>query len=311
MKRQVFMEHPKKIVNKVSSPDVGMMYSVNPYQGCEHGCVYCYARNAHTYWGFSAGLDFEQKLIAKPDAAKLLEAHFLKKHYLPVPISLSGNTDCYQPLERQMKLTQALLRIFAKYRNPVGIISKNALMERDIDLFKELAEQDLVHIYFSITSQDESLRRVLEPRTANAAKRLKVMERFSKEGIPCGLMMAPLIPGLNVTEIPDLLKSAADAGARTAAYTVVRLNGDVGPIFEDWLYKTFPDRADKVWHQIQELHGGQVNDSDFGRRMRGEGTIANMISQLFKKTREKHFAGRSMPSYNYEAFRRGGNYELF
>ncbi|HAA21321.1 MAG TPA: radical SAM protein, partial [Cytophagales bacterium] len=268
-KREVFLEHPKKIVNKVESPDLPMPYSINPYQGCEHGCIYCYARNSHQYWGFSAGLDFESKLIAKPNAPALLEKKFQSKNWQPETISLSGNTDCYQPLEKELKITRQLLAVFLKYGNPVSIITKNQLVLRDLDILKLLAEQNLVHVYLSITTLDEDLRRKLEPRTATGTNRLKVVETLAQNDIPTGVMTAPIIPGINNQEIPALIKAAAEAGALTVGYTMVRLNGNVAPLFEDWLYKNFPDRAEKVWHQIQSLHGGQVNNNQFGDRMRG------------------------------------------
>jgi DNA repair photolyase len=308
---QVFFETPKSIVNKVTSPDLNMMYSTNPYQGCEHGCIYCYARNTHEYWGFSAGLDFESKIIVKKDAPRLMEKFILNPNWEPVPISVSGNTDCYQPLERKYELTRGILKVFAQYRHPVGMITKNGLIVRDLDLLKDLAQDNLVHVYISITTLDENLRRAMEPRTASAIKRLKTVEELSKAGIPVGIMNAPVIPGLNHHEIPAILKAAADHGARAAGMTVVRLNGSIGKIFEDWLRKNFPDRFDKVWNQICSLHGGNVNDSRFGTRMSGEGNYAQIIHQLFDTAKKKYFADRKMPPINLNAFRKGGNLSLF
>ncbi|HMP99670.1 MAG TPA: PA0069 family radical SAM protein [Cyclobacteriaceae bacterium] len=308
---QVFEEHPKSIVNKVSSPDLGMMYSLNPYQGCEHGCIYCYARNTHEYWGFSAGLDFESKIIVKPKAPELLEKFLMQSKWQATPISLSGNTDCYQPLERKYQITRELLKIFLKYRHPVGIITKNGLIFRDLDLLKELAAEKLLHVYISITTLDESLRSVMEPRTASAQKRLKTIELLSNAGIPVGVMNAPIIPGLNHHEIPEVLKAAAAHGALNAGYTVVRLNGAIGKIFEDWLRKNFPDRYKKVWNQIADMHGGSLNDSQFGRRMSGEGEYAEIIKQLFRKSKAKYFAGKEMPVYDLTKFRKQGNLNLF
>lgn len=308
---QVFHENPKQIVNKVTSPDLGMMYSLNPYQGCEHGCIYCYARNSHEYWGFSAGLDFESKIIVKKSAPALLEKFLLRPSWQAVPISVSGNTDCYQPLERKFEITRNLLRVFAKYRHPVGMITKNALILRDLDLLSDLSKDNLVHVYISITSLNEDLRRAMEPRTVSGLKRLKTVEALAKAGIPVGIMNAPVIPGLNHHEIPSILKAAADHGALNAGMTVVRLNGSIGKIFEDWLRKNFPDRFDKVWNQICSLHGGSVNDSSFGRRMVGEGNFADTIHQLFRVSKKKYFAGRSMPPIDLTRFRRGGNLNLF
>jgi DNA repair photolyase len=307
---QVFYETPKTIVNKVTSPDLGMMYSMNPYQGCEHGCIYCYARNTHEYWGFSAGLDFESKIIVKKNAPQLLEKFLLNPNWQPVPISVSGNTDCYQPLERKYEITRNILKVFARYRHPLGMITKNGLIIRDLDLLSDLAKDNLVHVYISITTLDEDLRRVMEPRTASGIKRLKTIEILAKAGVPVGIMNAPIIPGLNHHEIPTIMKAAADHGASAAGMTVVRLNGSIGTIFEDWLRKNFPDRFEKVWNQICSMHGGKVNDSDFGRRMSGDGNFAEAIHQLFNVSRKKFFAGRSMPAIDLTKFRKGGNLSL-
>ena len=308
---QLFFDQPKKIVNKVDSPDLSMMYSMNPYQGCEHGCIYCYARNTHEYYGFSAGLDFESKIIVKKNAPSLLEQFLLKPDWHAVPLMLSGNTDCYQPQEKKFELTRKMLKVMANYRHPVGLITKNSLIQRDIDLLKDLAQDQLVHVYISITTLDEDLRRILEPRTASAIKRLKTIEELSKAGIPTGVMNAPIIPGLNHHEIPEVLKAAADHGALACGMTVVRLNGSISKIFEDWLRKNFPDRFDKVWNQISSLHGGQVSDSQFGRRMAGEGNIADAIHQLYRAAKKKYFGDRKLPAYNLTLFRKGGNLSLF
>lgn len=307
---QVFFESSKTIVNKVTSPDLGMAYSTNPYQGCEHGCIYCYARNTHEYWGFSAGLDFETKIIVKKDAPRLMEKFILNPNWIGTPISVSGNTDCYQPLEKKYELTRGILKVFATYRHPLGMITKNSLITRDIDLLKDLAKDNLVHVYISITTLDEELRRRMEPRTASAAKRFQTVEALSTAGIPVGIMVAPVIPGLNHHEIPAILKMAAAHGAIGAGMSVVRLNGAIGKIFEDWLRKNFADRFEKVWNQICSLHGGSVNDSVFGRRMTGEGNHAEMIHQLFGTARRKYFNGRALPPLNLTLFR-GANLTLF
>lgn len=272
----------KSIVNKVDSPDVGMAYSLNPYQGCEHGCTYCYARNAHEYWGFSAGLDFERKIIVKTDATALFRKFLERKGWDASVISLSGNTDCYQPAERKFRITRQLLEIALEYRQPIGLITKNALILRDIDLLTEMARLNLCMVYVSINSLNEKLRQKMEPRTTTAKQRLKIVEQMSSAGIPMGVMVAPLVPGLSDHEIPAILKTIADCGAIAAGYTVVRLNGAIGGIFEDWLRKNYPDRFEKVWHAIQSCHGGNVNDSRFGDRMRGDGNIAKLIKDSFK-----------------------------
>ncbi len=272
----------KSIVNKVDSPDVGMAYSLNPYQGCEHGCTYCYARNAHEYWGFSAGLDFERKIIVKTDAPELFKKFLERKGWDASTISLSGNTDCYQPAERKFKITKHLLEIALEYKQPIGMITKNSLILRDLDILKEMANFNLCMVYISINSLNEQLRSKMEPRTATAKQRLKIVEELSKAGIPVGVMVAPLVPGLSDHEIPSILKAIANAGAIAAGYTVVRLNGAIGSIFEDWLKKNYPDRFEKVWHLIQSCHRGNVNDTRFGDRMRGDGNIAQLINDNFK-----------------------------
>lgn len=303
-KTEFYHESPKKIVNKVNSPDIGLMYSMNPYQGCEHGCIYCYARNSHQYWGFSAGLDFERKIIIKENAPELLE-QFLKKYKgIPQPIMLSGNTDCYQPIERKLEITRRMLKVLLKYRYPVSIITKNSLIIRDIDILKEMTKASLVHVSVSITTLDKELQQKLEPRTTSASKRLNVVKVLSDENIPVNVMVAPIIPGLNNHEIPEIIHQASEHGACSAGYTIVRLNGAVKDIFEDWIKKTFPARAEKVLHQIAACHGGQLNDSRFGIRIRGEGKIAESIGNLFKIARKKYMNEKTMKPLNLRAFRK-------
>ncbi|MFV8837331.1 PA0069 family radical SAM protein [Salinimicrobium soli] len=286
---------PKTIVNKVSSPDVGLEFSLNPYQGCEHGCVYCYARNSHEYWGYGAGLDFEQKILVKRNAVELLENKLRSKSWKASPIILSGNTDCYQPVERKLEITRQLLQTFLKYKHPVGIITKNALIQRDIDILEELAKDNLVRVNLSITSLDERIRQLLEPRTASIKKRLQTLERLSEKGIPVNVMMAPIIPSINSHEILPLVKEISERGACGVGYTVVRLNGAIGGIFSDWIRKTMPDRAEKVLHQIAECHNGNLNDSRFGTRMKGEGQFAEQVAQQFAIARKKYLSGRERP----------------
>jgi len=299
---QLFEETPKKIVSESNSPDLSHMYSINPYQGCEHGCIYCYARNTHEYYGFSAGLDFERKIIVKRNAAELLEQYLNKKNYEPVCIMLSGNTDCYQPIERRLKITRSLLEIFLKYRNPVSIITKNNVILRDLDILAELAAMGLAHVNVSLTSLNEQLRQKLEPRTVTASGRLAVIQKLSEKGVPVRVMAAPIIPGLNSNEIPDIIKAAADRGALSAGFTIVRLNGSIAEIFSDWIHKAYPDRAEKVLNMIKACHDGKLNDSDFGRRMSGDGQVAESIHQLFKMACNRFLAGREMPPFNYNLF---------
>ena len=310
-KTEWFFESPKSVLSKNDSPDLKWQYSVNPYQGCEHGCTYCYARNSHTYWGFSSGLDFESKIIVKQNVALRLEEQLIKPNWKVQPIMLSGNTDCYQPAEKQFKLTREVLKVVLKYRNPVSLITKNALVLRDLDLLSELAQLGLVHVYLSITTQDDRLRSLMEPRTSTAKNRIKAVEELTRAGIPVGVMMAPIIPGLNHSEIPTLLKAVADAGAVDAGFTVVRLNGQIAEIFEQWLRQFYPDRADKVMNQVRALHGGKPNDTNWQRRLKGEGQYAEIINQLFKNSRQKYFKDRVMPPYNMNLFRKGGTLSLF
>lgn len=306
-KTKLYFETPKKIVNKIESPDIPGDYSMNPYQGCEHGCIYCYARNTHEYWGFSAGLDFEQKIIVKKNAAELLRKQLSGKSWQVSPIMFSGNTDCYQPIEKKLEITHKMLEVLVEFRHPVSIITKNSLILRDLDLLRKLNEHQLVHVMISITSLKEDLRQKLEPRTATSQQRLKVLRTLSENGIPCGVMTAPIIPGLNSMEIPEILKSAAENGAQTVGYTMVRLNGSIRIIFEDWLEKNFPDAKDKIIHQIEDAHGGKTNDSRFGTRMKGEGNIAMAINRLFKISKAKYFPKESKFEFNLDAFRIPGS----
>ncbi|HQW40234.1 MAG TPA: PA0069 family radical SAM protein [Flavobacteriales bacterium] len=293
----------KSILNKITSPDLSFPWTLNAYQGCEHGCSYCYARPTHEYWGYSAGLDFERVVLVKRNAPELLEKALRHPRWKGEPISMSGVTDPYQPRERVEQLTHRLLAIALEYKQPVTLITKNALILRDLDLLKALAEQRLVQVAISFTTMNEPLRRVLEPRTSSGAERLRTMERLALAKVPVMAMIAPIIPALNEPEIPDLLERAANAGALGASYTVLRTNGAVQPIFEAWLQHHFPDRAEKIMAQTRALHGGKPNDSVHGRRMRGAGAFAENISRLFRVLRKRHFVDRRMPPLNSSAFK--------
>ena len=304
---QFFTETPSAFVNKVTSPDVGMMYSANPYQGCEHGCIYCYARNTHQYWGFSAGLDFEQKIIVKPNAPQLLREKLQSKNWEGFPISFSGNTDCYQPVERKMELTRQCLQIMLEHRNPVGMITKNQLIIRDIDILQELAKMKLVHVMVSITSLDEELRQKFEPRTATAKNRLKVIEKLTNAGVPVGVMVAPIIPVLTSPELPSIIKAASEHGAIAAGMTVVRLNGAIGQIFSDWVRRNFPDGAQHILNQIKACHQGTLNDTRWGKRMGGDGPLAEAIHQMFKVAVKKYLPVEGFPPYDTTLYRKQTN----
>jgi len=280
---QYIETHSKTIVNKVESPDVGMSYSMNPYAGCEHGCIYCYARNVHEYWGYSAGLDFEQKILVKKNAPQLLRKFLMHPRWDATPIMLSGNTDCYQPAEQTYRLTRGLLEVCNEFNQPVGILTKNSWILKDKDVLQEMGKKQIVSAMVSITSFNEDLRRTMEPRTTTAKQKLKVINELSSAGVRMGIMMGPMIPGLNEHEMQRIMKAAADNGATFTAYTFIRLNGAIKFLFHDWLYKNFPDRADKVWHLVEQSHDGKVNDTRWGVRMRGEGSIAQMVAQQYKK----------------------------
>lgn len=301
-KTELIYTWPKTVINKVESDDLGFSYSLNPYQGCEHGCIYCYARNTHEFWGYSAGLDFERKIMVKKNVIELLEKTFSKKKWKASPIMLSGNTDCYQPIERELEMTRKILKTCLKYKHPVAIVTKNTLIKRDIDILAAMAEENLVQVMISMTGSDEKIRQIMEPRTSTYKSRLEVIETFSKYKIPTGIMLAPVIPGINSQDIPKVLEQAGNAGAMDAGMTIVRLNGAVGDLFKDWLFKNFPYRAEKVWAQICDCHGGTTEDSRFGVRMRGEGKIAESIQQMFNLYKSKFIQTRENFKLNCEAF---------
>ncbi len=299
---------PKTIVNKITSPDVGIGYSLNPYQGCEHGCVYCYARNTHEFWGYGAGLDFEQQILIKKEAPVLLEEKLKSRTWKAETIVLSGNTDCYQPAEKKFEITRKCLKVFLKYRHPVGIITKNALVLRDMDILKELANDGLIAVNISITSLSEETRRILEPRTATIKKRLETIRLLSENGIPVNAMLAPIIPGINSHEIMELAKVVSDNGALSFGSTIVRLNGAIGHIFTDWIHKAMPHKADKVLAQIMSCHGGTLNDSRFGMRSKGEGKIAFYIHDMLELAKRTYFKSRELPKLNkslHEQYKNG------
>ena len=320
-KTRFVLTHPKTILNRITSPDVRGEWGLNPYQGCEHGCVYCFARNTHNYWGYSAGQDFERVILVKRNAVALLDEALSKPNWQASPLMLSGNTDCYQPIERVERLTQGILELCWRYRHPIGVITKNRLILRDLDLLRQMAEHDLVHVAVSITTLDESLRRTMEPRTASARQRLEVVRQLSAAGVPVRVMIAPIIPGLTDHEIFDLAKAAAAAGARAIGYTIVRLNGDIGAIFSDWAKTHYPERAERILNRIRDCHDGKLNDSVFGRRQKGSGTYAESIQQRIRLARLRYFPDTvasannqaDLPEYNTTLFEqyRPGQHSLF
>lgn len=269
------------IINRNDSPDVGFTHSLNPYRGCEHGCIYCFARPTHEFLGFSAGLDFETQIMVKENAPELLREELSARKWEPRVLAMSGVTDCYQPIEKKLQITRRCLEVLAEYRNPVAIITKNHLVTRDVDILAKMAEENLAAVNVSITSLNPDLTAILEPRTSRPELRLKTVRTLAEAGIPVNVMVAPVIPGINDEEIPAILQAVAEAGARTAAHTFVRLPYAVAPLFEDWLGRHFPGKKETVLSRIRQMRGGKLNDSRFGSRMRGEGIFAETIRKMF------------------------------
>ena len=301
---QFLHDKTSTIISRNDSPDVGFEASVNPYRGCEHGCIYCYARPFHEYLGFSSGLDFETKIMVKLDAPKLLRKELAATKWQPKVIAISGITDCYQPVERRLKLTRGCLEVLAEFRNPVAIITKNLLVTRDVDVLAELAKHQAAIVFISLTTLDTELRKVMEPRTSPPAARLAAINTLTKAGIPVGVLMAPIIPGLTDHEIPMLLDAAAQAGARAAGYVILRLPHAVAPLFEQWLTDHFPDRKDKVLNRIRSMREGKLYEYAFGKRMRGEGIFADQIETLFDVACRKHGINGDLPKLSTASFRR-------
>jgi DNA repair photolyase len=303
--RTVFLKDTsRKILTTNDSPDVGMETTINPYRGCEHGCIYCFARPTHEYLGFSAGLDFETKIMVKHDAPQLLRAALSARTYQPGTISISGVTDCYQPVERTLRITRGCLEVLAEFRNPVGLITKNHLITRDADVLSDLATDNAAVAILSVTTLDADLQRVLEPRTSSPARRLDAIAKLKDAGVPVGVMVAPIIPGLTDHETPAILKAAADAGASFAAYVPLRLPYVLAPMFEGWLERHFPDRKDKVLNRIRSMRGGKLNDGNFHTRMVGQGVFAEQIATMFEMGRRKAGLSEAGPSLSTAAFRR-------
>ena len=299
----------ESIIVRNSSPDVGFSGGINPYRGCEHGCAYCYARPYHEYLGFSAGLEFETKIMVKRRAAELLRRELEKPKHVPEPLGMSGVTDCYQPAERKFRITRSCLEVLAEFRNPVSLITKNFLITRDIDVLKELASFGGVHAYISITTLNAELASKMEPRASRPSHRLRAIEMLSRAGIPVGVMVAPIVPGLNDREIPAVLEAAKKAGAVSAGYTLLRLPYGVKDVFTDWLKVNFPEKLDRILGTVRQVRGGKLNVSDFGTRMRGEGPYADQIAQMFHVFRERLGFGH-MPEFSMEYFRRPGGEQM-
>ncbi|MBL8889412.1 MAG: PA0069 family radical SAM protein [Planctomycetaceae bacterium] len=310
---EYYDDQSESILSENQSPDIPFRYSINPYRGCIHACAYCYARPTHEYLGFNAGLDFETRIVVKRQAARLLRERLSAKSWEVEPIVFSGVTDCYQPAERKFRITRECLEVAVECRQPVGIITKNALVVRDLDLLTELARDQLVHVFVSLTTLDSDLARLLEPRTSTPAARLRAIESLATANVPVGVMTAPMIPGLNDSELPQLLTAARESGAMAAGYTLVRLPLTVAPVFEEWLRRTQPLRAEKVLMRIRETRDGALNSSRFGQRMKGRGLIAEQIQQMFRLFRDRLGLAERLPDYNRTAFRppRAANGQLW
>jgi DNA repair photolyase len=310
---QFFRDDARSVISRNDSPDVGFEKSLNPYRGCEHGCIYCYARPTHEYLGFSAGLDFETRILVKEDAPELLRRELSSPRWEPETLILSGVTDCYQPIERRLRLTRRCLEVLAEFRNPVAVITKNHLVTRDIDILKELASHSAAAVHVSITTLDSSLHRVMEPRTSSPERKLETIRELAAAGIPVGVMAAPVIPGLTDHELPGILEAAARAGARQAGYVLLRLPHAVAPLFEEWLSSHFPDRKEKVLNRIRSVRGGKLNDPRFGSRMKGEGIFAEQIAGMFAVASRRAGFDKRRVELSTSAFRnpRGKQLDLF
>ncbi len=310
LQTRYYRDPSRTLIARNESPDVGFSASINPYRGCMHGCIYCYARPTHEYLGLSAGLDFETHILVKEDAPALLEKALRAPSWQPEVVAISGVTDPYQPVERRLRITRGCLAVLAKYRNPCAIVTKSGLVTRDIDLLRELAEHDAAMVNVSITSLDDDIRRLMEPRASPPHERLRAVEALAKAGIPVGVLVAPIVPGLTDSEIPALVSAAARAGARTVHSVMLRLPHGVAGLFEAWLARNFPDRAAKVMSRVRGLRGGRRNDPRFHTRLRGEGVFADQIADLFELACRRAGVNGDAPKLSTASFRRPGGEQL-
>ncbi|MDP3827393.1 MAG: PA0069 family radical SAM protein, partial [Polaromonas sp.] len=299
---EVVFEDARSAICRNDSPDIYFDYSVNPYRGCEHGCIYCYARPTHSYLNLSPGLDFETKIIAKRNIAAMLRADLGKRSYLPKLINIGSATDCYQPVERELRLTRGLIELMQEVRHPLALVTKSSGVERDLDLLAPMAAQHLAAVYVTITTLDGELARKLEPRAAAPHRRLRTIRALADAGVPVGVSVAPQIPFVN-DDMEQVLQAAFEAGARTAFYTVVRLPWEVAPLFKQWLALHYPQRADRIMARIQEMRGGKDYDSDFASRMKGSGMWADLIKQRFEKTCHRLGLNRQRTELDFSQFR--------
>ena len=312
---EVREEFARTILSKNTSPDIPFDVSLNAYRGCEHGCIYCFARPTHSYLDLSPGLDFETKLFAKPNAAELLRSALRKRRYKPTPIALGTNTDPYQPIERRYALTRKILEVLEEFRHPATIVTKSALVLRDIDLLQSMARAGRVHVYLSVTTLDRSLARTMEPRAGTPERRMEALAELGRAGIPCGVLAAPMIPALNDHELENILTAARDNGVGQAAYILLRLPHEVAPLFEEWLHAHYPAKAAHVLSLMRQMRGGQLYRAEWGRRMRGTGPFAELLRRRFETTCRRLKLNRERPKLDCDAFRvpaqRGDQTQLF
>jgi DNA repair photolyase len=304
LRTQFLVDDSQSIISYNNSPDIGFDASLNPYRGCEHGCAYCYARPTHEYLGFSAGIDFESRILVKPKAAALLVAELIRPSWRPQNLALSGVTDAYQPIERKLQITRACLSVLAEFRNPVSVVTKNHLVTRDTDYLGELARVNASAVCLSITTLDPQLARILEPRASSPSHRLEAISELQQAGIPVGVNVAPIIPGINEHEIPRVTAAAAKAGAQFASFTIIRLPLTVAPIFVAWIENHFPERKEKILGRIRSMRNGKLNSAEFGARMRGEGPMAEEIRQMFLVSCRRVGLNKARTELSAAAFRR-------
>jgi DNA repair photolyase len=302
LRTEVREERPRKVITRNTSPDISFDRSINPYRGCEHGCIYCFARPSHAYLGLSPGLDFETRLVARPAAPEVLRAELLARGYAPAPIAIGTNTDPYQPIEKERRIMRGILEVLAAFNHPVAIVTKGALIERDIDLLAPMAEKGLVRVGISVTTLDPTLCRLLEPRAPAPARRLATVRRLSEAGIAMRLMVSPVLPALTDHQIEAIVAAGAEAGARAASSIVLRMPREVAPLFRDWLETHVPDRAERVMGRVRELHGGRDYDPEWGRRMRGQGPWAELIRARFDLALRRHGLDRTLPALRTDLF---------
>lgn len=304
LKTEYFKDNAKSIINQYDSPDLGFGYSLNPYRGCEHGCIYCYARPTHEYFNLSAGLDFESKIFIKEQAPQLLKAELMKSKWKPEVIMISGVTDCYQPIERKLQITRQCLQVLTEFKNPFFIITKNFLVTRDVDILAQAARDSLVGVCVSVTTLDEQLARKMEPRTSSPQLRLKAIQTLSESDVPVIVNIAPIVPGLTDHEIPQIMKAAADAGARSAGYVALRLPHSVKDLFTEWLEKNYPEKKEKVLSAVRDIRGGKLYNADFETRMRGTGAKADHLEEMFKVFKKKYFSNKARFNLRTDLFKR-------